>query len=88
METNKNPKYEIPEYDPYTGELNPYYRELTSKQTKMTKLEIKKCVLEILDTLYERNGFADWWDQLDDAVENKTTAELESIIERRLNKDE
>jgi hypothetical protein len=52
----------------------------------MTKLEIKKCVLEIIDTLYERNGFADWWDQLDDAVENKTTAELESIIERRLNK--
>ncbi len=37
METNKNPKYEIPEYDPYTGELNPYYRELTSKQTTMNK---------------------------------------------------
>jgi len=52
----------------------------------MTKLEIKKCVLEILDTLYERNGFDDWWDQLDDDVENKITAELESIIEKRLNK--
>ncbi len=42
--------------------------------------------MEIIDTLYERNGFADWWDQLDDAVENKITAELETIIERRLNK--
>jgi hypothetical protein len=54
----------------------------------MTKLEIKKCVLEILDTLYERNGFDDWWDQLDDDVENEITAELESIIEKRLNKYE
>jgi hypothetical protein len=54
----------------------------------MTKLEIKKCVLEILDTLYERNGFAYWWDHLDDEIENEITSELESIIERRLNKDE
>jgi hypothetical protein len=54
----------------------------------MTKLEIKKCVLEILDTLYERNGFAHWWDHLDDEIENEITIELESIIERRLNKDE
>jgi len=32
----KKPKYEIPEYDPYTGELNPYYTELTNmnKQPK------------------------------------------------------
>jgi hypothetical protein len=54
----------------------------------MTKLEIKKCVLEIIDTLYERNGFADWWDHLDDDIEEEITAELEYIIERRLNKDE
>jgi hypothetical protein len=52
----------------------------------MTKLEIKKCVLEILDTLYERNGFDDWWDQLDDDIEKEIITELESIIERRLNK--
>jgi hypothetical protein len=54
----------------------------------MTKLEIKKCVLEILDTLYERNGFAHWWDHLNDEIENEITIELESIIEERLNKDE
>jgi hypothetical protein len=52
----------------------------------VTKLEIKKCVLEILDTLYERNGFADWWDHLDDDTEEEITRELESIIKRRLNK--
>jgi hypothetical protein len=55
----------------------------------MSKREIKKCVLEILDTLYVRNdGFDDWWDNLSDDIENEITVELESIIERRLNKDE
>jgi hypothetical protein len=54
----------------------------------MTKLEIKKCVLEILDTLYERNGFAHWWDHLNTAIEEEIVTELESIIKRRLNKDE
>jgi hypothetical protein len=55
----------------------------------MSKLEIKKCVSEILDILYVRNdGFDDWWDNLGDDIENEITTELESIIERRLNKDE
>jgi hypothetical protein len=55
----------------------------------MSKREIKKCVLEILDILYVRNdGFDDWWDNLGDDIENEITTELESIIERRLKKDE
>ena len=29
-------KYEIPEYDPYTGELNPYYEELTGKPNPLS----------------------------------------------------
>jgi len=50
--------------------------------------EVKKCVLEILDILYVRNdGFDDWWDNLSDGIENEITVELESIIERRLNKN-
>jgi hypothetical protein len=54
----------------------------------MSKGEIKKCVLEILDALYVRNdGFDDWWDNLSDDIENEITVELESIIERRLNKN-
>jgi hypothetical protein len=40
----KKPKYEIPEYDPYTGELNPYYMELT----KMNKEEAKDKLIEVL----------------------------------------
>ncbi len=54
----------------------------------MSKLEIKKCVLEIIDSLCDRNGFDDWWYNLGDDIEKEITAELESIIERRLNKDE
>jgi len=58
----------------------------------MDKREIKKCVLEILDSLYDRSGFNDWWDNLDDNTEEEITLELEKIIERRLektqNKDE
>ena len=54
----------------------------------MNTLEIKKCVLEIIDSLCDRSGFDNWWYNLDDDVESKIIAELESIIENRLNKDE
>ena len=50
----------------------------------MDKREIKKCVLEILDSLYGRSGFNDWWDNLDGNTEEEITLELEKIIERRL----
>jgi hypothetical protein len=54
----------------------------------MNKLEIKKCVLEIIDSLCDRSGFDDWWYNLDDDIEEEIITELESIIERRLNKDD
>jgi hypothetical protein len=56
----------------------------------MNKLEIKKCALEIIDSLCDRNGFDDWWNNLDDDIEEEITSELESIIERRVHdfKDE
>ncbi len=50
----------------------------------MSKLEIKKCVLEIIDSLCDRNGFDDWWYNLGDDIEKEITSELESIIERRV----
>jgi hypothetical protein len=53
----------------------------------MSKLEIKKCVLEIIDSLGDRKGFDDWWYNLDDDIEEEIITELESIIERRLNKN-
>ena len=45
--------------------------------------EVKKCVLEILDALYDRSGFDDWWDNLGEELESEITAELEQIIKRR-----
>jgi hypothetical protein len=54
----------------------------------MNKLEIKKCVGEIIDALYDRGGFDDWWNNIDDGTENEIIKQLETIIENRLNKDE
>jgi hypothetical protein len=53
----------------------------------MDKREIKKCVSEILDSLYDRSGFNDWWNNLDGNTEEEITLELEKIIERRLSED-
>lgn len=52
----------------------------------MSKLEIKKCVLEIIDSLCDRNGFDDWWYNLGDDIEGEIENELFEIIDRRLNK--
>jgi hypothetical protein len=45
--------------------------------------EVKKCVLEILDVLYDRSGFDNWWDNLGEGYEEEITAELEQIVKRR-----
>jgi len=46
--------------------------------------QIKKCVAEILDSLCDRNGFDDWWYNLDNDTELEIEKELEEIIKRRL----
>ena len=53
----------------------------------MTKLEVKKCVLEIIDYLGSRNGFDNWWIQVEYNEEIEITKKLEDIIERRLNQN-
>ena len=50
----------------------------------MEKLEIKKTVLEIIDSLCNRNGFDDWWYNLDDSIEEEILEELENIINKRV----
>ena len=54
----------------------------------MNNREIKKCVAEILDYLCNRNGFDDWWYNLSDDIEEEIEKDIESIIKRRLNKNE
>ena len=46
--------------------------------------QIKKCVAEILDSLCDRNGFDDWWYNLDNDTELEIEKKLEEIIKRRL----
>ena len=53
----------------------------------MNKLEIKKCVLEILDSLYNRSGFDNWWDNIGEGIEEEIETELTEIISRRLNQN-
>ena len=44
--------------------------------------EVKKCVLEIIDSLCDRNGFDDWWYNLDGEVEAEIVSSLEEIIKK------
>jgi hypothetical protein len=53
----------------------------------MSEREIKKCVLEIIDSLYNRSGFDNWWGSLSDETEKEIEKELKDIIERRLNQN-
>jgi len=62
------------------------YTTLT-KTKKMSKRDIKKCVLEIIDYLGSRNGFDNWWLQVENNEESEITKKLEDIIEKRLNQN-
>jgi hypothetical protein len=53
----------------------------------MENREIKKCVLEILDALCDRNGFDDWWYNLDSDIEKEIEDEVFQIIKKRINKN-
>jgi len=53
----------------------------------MSKRDIKKCVLEIIDYLGSRNGFDNWWLQVENNEESEITKKLEDIIEKRLNQN-
>lgn len=48
------------------------------------KRDIRKCVSEIIDTLCNRNGFDDWWYNLDSSTEADIEVELFDIIYKRL----
>jgi MoxR-like ATPase len=50
--------------------------------------EIKKGVQEIIDALYDRAGFDDWWDIIGEELEEEIIEELEEIIKRRFEKNE
>ena len=51
------------------------------------KIEIRECVSEIIDTLCNRNGFSDWWYNLNSSAEADIKVELFDIINERLNQN-
>ena len=53
----------------------------------MKKNDYYKLVYEMLDKLYENQGFSEWYDSLDDDQENKINDDLIEIVERRINKN-
>ena len=56
MEKNKDKKYTIPLYDPYTGELNPYYEEITGTKHPFS-VEIKdNKIKKLLKKIFKYNG--------------------------------
>jgi hypothetical protein len=54
----------------------------------MKDLGVKKCAMEIIDRLCDRNGFNDWWFNLDDDIEEEIMQEIETIIKKRTQKGE
>jgi hypothetical protein len=55
---------------------------------RQMRIKTKKCVLEILDALYNRAGFDDWWDNIGEELNDEITKEIEEIVRRRLEKNE
>ena len=53
----------------------------------MKKIDYYKLVYEMLDKLYENQGFSEWYDSLDDDQENNINDDLIEIVERRINKN-
>jgi hypothetical protein len=53
----------------------------------MKKIDYYKLVYDIIDKLYENQGFSEWYDSLDDDQENKINDDLIEIVERRINKN-
>lgn len=62
--------------------MEKYKHQLTYQMSRDTK----KCVLEILDALYDRAGFDDWWDIIGEELEEEIIEELEEIVKRRFEK--
>jgi Lon protease-like protein len=68
--------------------------EINKRTINMSILELDKVdgrerfklLAEMMDSLYDRKGFADWWNTLDSETENEIEKELLNIMDRRLNK--
>jgi lipopolysaccharide biosynthesis regulator YciM len=53
----------------------------------MKNFDYYKMVIEMLDKLYEHEGFQEWYDSLDINVENQIEKDLVGIVKRRISKN-
>lgn len=53
----------------------------------MRNFDYYKLVYEMLDKLYEKPGFSEWYDSLDINEESEIESELVKIAKRRINKN-
>lgn len=53
----------------------------------MKNLDNKKIALEIIDSLCDRRGFNDWWNNMDDEINEEIINEIENIIKKRLDNE-
>ena len=54
MEGNKKQKYEIPLYDPYTGEINPYYEILTGRKHPFLVTKKENKIKKLFNKIFKR----------------------------------
>ena len=53
----------------------------------MKNFDYYKMVIEMIDKLYEHEGFQEWYDSLDINVENQIEKDLVGIVKRRISKN-
>jgi hypothetical protein len=53
----------------------------------MKNFDYYKMVIEMIDKLYEHEGFQEWYDSLDVNVENQIEKDLVGIVKRRISKN-
>jgi lipopolysaccharide biosynthesis regulator YciM len=53
----------------------------------MKNFDYYNMVIEMLDKLYEHEGFQEWYDSLDINVENQIEKDLVGIVKRRISKN-
>jgi hypothetical protein len=54
----------------------------------MKNFDYYKMVIEMLDKLYEHEGFQEWYDSVDISVEDQIEKDLVEIAKRRVKLDE
>jgi hypothetical protein len=53
----------------------------------MKNFDYYKMVIEMIDKLYEHEGFQEWYDSLDISVEDQIEKDLVGIVKRRIRKN-